>query len=141
MTIADDVVWTLKILCLAKRLLRVPVPLYVNRKNSASIMRRERTPEQTITFRTNPLLTGLEALDEFMRKIEYFKQNPVIRLQVLNFFTLMQLDNMNAEFQALSPEEVYEIFLREFKAAGSSQPALISYLLVMNDLYRKELMH
>ena len=140
MTIADDVVWTLKILCLAKRWLRVPVPLYVNRTNSASIMHRGRTPEQMITFRTNPLLTGLEFLDEFMRGQKFFTENPAVRLQVLNFFTLMQVDNMKTALQALSTEEVYEIFLREFKAAGSSQPALISYLLVMNNLYRNELM-
>ena len=93
-----------------------------------------------ITFRTNPLLTGLEFLDEFMRGQKFFTENPAVRLQVLNFFTLMQVDNMKTALQALSTEEVYEIFLREFKAAGSSQPALISYLLVMNNLYRNELM-
>ena len=138
MTIADDVVWTFKILCLAKRWLRVPKPLYVNRTNAASIMRRERTPEQMITFRTSPLITGLEVLDEFMRGIDYFQKNSVVRLQVLNFFALMQIDNMRDALNALEPTEAYEIFLREFKAAGSSQPALIAYLLMMNNLYRNE---
>ncbi len=139
MTIADDVVWTFKILCLAKRWLRVPMPLYVNRKNAASIMRRERTPEQMITFRTSPLITGLEVLDEFMREFDYFKKNPVVRLQVLNFFALMQIDNMRDALNALEPTEAYEIFLREFRAAGTSQPALLAYLLTMNNLYRNEL--
>ncbi len=138
MTIADDVVWTFKILCLAKRWLRVPMPLYVNRKNAASIMRRERTPEQMITFRTSPLITGLEVLDEFMREFDYFKKNPVVRLQVLNFFALMQIDNMRDALNALEPTEAYEIFLREFRAAGTSQPALLAYLLTMNNLYRNE---
>ena len=139
MTIADDVVWTFKILCLAKRWLRVPMPLYVNRKNAASIMRRERTPEQMITFRTSPLITGLEVLDEFMREFDYFKKNSVIRLQVLNFFALMQIDNMRDALNALEPTEAYEIFFREFRAAGTSQPALLAYLLTMNNLYRNEL--
>ena len=138
MTIADDVVWTFKILCLAKRWLRVPMPLYVNRKNAASIMRRERTPEQMITFRTSPLITGLEVLDEFMREFDYFKKNSVIRLQVLNFFALMQIDNMRDALNALEPTEAYEIFFREFRAAGTSQPALLAYLLTMNNLYRNE---
>lgn len=138
MTIADDVVWTFKILCLAKRWLRVPIPLYVNRTNAASIMRRERTPEQMITFRTSPLITGFEALDEFMRGLDFFQKNPVVRLQVLNFFALMQIENMRDALNALDPTEAYEIFLREFKAAGTSQPALIAYLLTMNNLYRNE---
>ena len=139
MTIAEDVVHTFELICLAKKILRVPVPLYVNRTNADSMMRRERTPEQMITFRTNPLITGLEALEEFMRGLDYFNQNPVVRLQVLNFFILMQIDNMKNALNALDPTEAYEIFLREFTAAGSSQPALIACLLTMNNLYRNEL--
>ena len=92
-----------------------------------------------IKFRTSPLINGLEFLDEFMRGLEFFKQNPVVRLQVLNFFALMQFDNMSEATKALEPQEVYEIFLREFSMAGSSQPALTAYLLVMNNLYRNEL--
>ncbi|MBR6889317.1 MAG: glycosyltransferase [Selenomonadaceae bacterium] len=139
MTIADDVIQTLEIICLAKKILRVPTPLYVWRTNQASWYRRKRSPEQMIKFRTSPLITGLEYLDEFMRGLAFFKKNPVLRLQVLNFFALMQLDNMTAALNELDSTEVYEIFLREFSTAGSSQPALISYLLVMNSLYRKEL--
>ena len=139
MTIAEDVVHTFELICLAKKILRVPVPLYVNRTNADSMMRRERTPEQMITFRTNPLITGLEALEEFMRGLDYFNQNPVVRLQVLNFFILMQIDNMKNALNALDPTEAYEIFLREFTAAGSTQPALVACLLTMNNLYRNEL--
>lgn len=139
MTIADDVIWTLKILCLAKKILRIPAPIYVHRENTSSIMLKKRSPEQMIKFRTSPLINGLEFLDEFMRGLEFFKQNPVVRLQVLNFFALMQFDNMSEATKALEPQEVYEIFLREFSMAGSSQPALTAYLLVMNNLYRNEL--
>ena len=139
MTIAEDVVWTFKIICLAKRFLRVPTPLYVHRENIGSMMLRERTPEQTIKFRISPLIVGVDCLDEFMRGQKFFTDNPAVRLQVLNFFALMQIDNMKTALQALSTEKVYEIFLREFSTSGSSQPALISYLLTMNNLYRNEL--
>ena len=139
MTIADDVIHTFKIICLAKKILRVPPPLYVYRTNKSSWYRRARSPEQMIIFRTNPLILGLDCLDEFMRGLEYFKKNPVVRLQVLNFFMLMQLDNMADALESLDATEVYEIFLREFSKAGSTQPALISYLLLMTNLYRNEL--
>lgn len=139
MTIAEDVIHTFEMICLAKKILRLPMPLYICRENNTSMMRRERTPEQMIKFRTSPLIIGLECLEEFMHRIEFFNQNPVIRLQVLNFFALMQIDSMKNALNALEPQEVYEIFLREFSKAGSSQPALISYLLVMNNIYRNEL--
>ena len=140
MTIAEDVCWTFKIICLAEKLLRVPTPLYIYRSNSGSMMGKKRTPEQEIIFWTNPLIAGLDCLDEFMRGLEFFNQNPVVRLQVLNFFALMHIDNMAEALNKFDSTEVYKIFLREFSKAGSSQPALISYLLVMNNLYRNELM-
>ncbi len=139
MTIADDVVHTLKLICLAENFLRVPTPLYVHRENASSIMLKERPHEQMIKFRTSPLIIGLEILDEFMRDLEFFKQNSNVRLQVLNFFTLIQFDNMSEALKKLEPQEAYEIFLKEFSKAGSTQPALISYLLVMNHIYRSEL--
>lgn len=139
MTIADDVIHTFELVCLAKKWLRVPTPLYVNRTNANSITRRNRSPEQMIAFRTSPLINGLECLDEFMRKIDYFKKNPVVRLQVLNFFMLMQINSMANALNSLEPENIYEIFWHEFSKAGSTQPALIAQLLLMNNLYRNEL--
>ena len=139
MTIAEDVVWTFKILCLSKNFLRIPTPLYIYRSNETSMMGRKRSLESEIIFWTNPLILGLDCLDEFMRGLEYFQKNPVVRLQVLNFFALMQFDNMKDALGSLDAAEVYEIFLREFTKAGSTQPALISYLLLMTNLYRNEL--
>lgn len=139
MTIADDVIWTFKIICLAKKILRVPMPLYVWRTNNSSWYKRKRSTEQMIKFRTSPLINGLDCLNDFMKGLQFFKNNPVVLLQVLNFFALMQFDNMAQALNELEPTSAYEIFLREFSEAGSSQPALISYLLVMNNLYRNEL--
>lgn len=139
MAVAEDVIHTFKLICTAERWLRVPEPLYINRTNSESLIRRERTPEQLIIARTSPLITGLETLEEFMRGLDFFQQNPAVRLQVFNFFALLQIDNMAEAFKKLEPEVAYEILLREFAEAGSSQPALIAYLLLMNNLYRNEL--
>jgi len=139
MMISEDVVWTFELLCLAKKILRLPDPLYIQRTNTASMMRCNRTPEEMIVFRTSPLINGVDLLDEFMSGIEFFRRNEAVRLQVLNFFALMQIKEMSDALNSLSTEEAYEIFLREFAAAGSSQPALIAYLLTMNHLYRNEL--
>ncbi len=103
--------------------------------------RRNRSLKDEIIFWTNPLLGGVEGLSEFISRFEFFSDKPELRLQVLNLFVTIQFNHMVEALKALSPEEVYEIFLREFKAAGSSQPALISYLPVMNNFYRNELMH
>lgn len=139
MKIAEDVCWTFKVICLAKNFLQIPTPLCIIRENASSVTRTRRTPEQMIKLRTSPLITGLDYLDEFMREIKFFKENPVVRLQVLNFFALMQFDNMAEALNEKDAPEIYEIFLREFSEAGSSQPALISHLLLMTNLYRNKL--
>ena len=138
--ISDDIVWALKIIFSAERWLRIPTPLYVQRVVTDSFSRRRRTPERLIKFYASPLTIGMECLDEFMRRREYFKQNPFARLKLLSFFFNFHLDKMKDTLTALSAADAYEIFLREFEAAGNSQAALTAQLLVMNNLYRNELM-
>ena len=139
MTIAEDVIWTLELICLAKNFLRISEPLYVYRGNKFSIMRRTQTPKQMIIFRTNPLINGIDYLEEFMRGQEFFRENPLFKLKVLDFFACINLGNMTEAAKYLTPIEFYEIILHEFSKAGSTQPALIAYLLVMNNIYRNEL--
>ena len=139
MTVFEDVIWTFKLLCAAERWLRIPMPLYVWRNNKKSVFRRTRSPEQTIKFYMSPLIHGLDILDEFTRRIDYFKQNSTERLQVLNFFANIQFYYMKDALNNLDETDAYEIFLREISAAGNSQPALTAYLLLMNNIYRKEL--
>ena len=139
--ISEDFVHTFKSLFLSKKWLRVPTPLYVQRKNTSSMTRKDRLPESEINFWVNPIITGLDILDEFMRGIDFFKTNSAIRLQILNFFMVVQINNMRKALNKFEPAELYEIFQREFLKAGSTQPALISYLLVMNNLYRNELLN
>ena len=139
MRISEDIIWTFKLVCLSKKWLHVPTPLYVQRTNETSMTRRARSPEQELIFWINPLINGLEELDEFMSTIDFFKQNPKIRLQVLNLFASIHFQHVSEALNVLEPQEIYEIFLREFEKAGSSQPALTAYLLLTTNLYRNEL--
>ncbi|MBR0061633.1 MAG: glycosyltransferase family 2 protein, partial [Selenomonadaceae bacterium] len=86
MRISEDIIWTFKLLCLSKRGLRVPNPLYVQRSNETSMTRLQRSPEEELIFWSNPLITGLECLEEFMSGLEYFQENLMEHLQVLNLF-------------------------------------------------------
>ena len=140
MRISEDSIWTFKLLCLAKKILRVPEPLYVYRSSTQSMMKKNRSHEQTISFWTSPLIHGPECLNDFMDGFDVFNQPNDLRLSVLHFFVKISLFCLEEAFKSLTPHEAYKVFLREFVKAGSSQPALISYLLVLNNLYRNELM-
>ena len=139
MRISEDASWTFEIIYLAKKILRVPNPLYVWRSNEDSMTRNARPPEQDLIFWINPLMSGMDILMKFMSGLDFFKQNPAICFQVLDLFANIHFKNMSRAFNVLEPDKIYKLFLREFSKACSTQPALISYLLIMNNLYRNEL--
>ena len=135
---SEDIVWTFKLICLAKKILRVPNPFYVYRMNGDSVTRRKRTPQDEIKFWLNPLMSGLDCLNEFMNDLEFFQTHTDYQFAVLNFFAKIQLDFMAEAFKSLEYQEVYKIFYKEFSKSNGNYSALISYLLVMTNLYRNE---
>ena len=138
MRISEDIVWTFKILCHSKRWLRVPTPLYVHRTNKISMTGRKRTPQYEIRFWLNPLIHGVDCLNEFMDGFELFNRADELRLRVLNFFAKIQFDYMEDAFKSLELYEVYKIFYEEISKSNGDHSALIAYLLVMTNLYRNE---
>lgn len=137
--ISDDLIWTFELICLAKKILRVPTTLYFYRTNTQSVMNKKRPPEQEIRHWTNPLITGIDSLNEFMNGFELFNDKNNLRLYVLNFFAKIQLDFMSNAFNSLDRHEVYKIFCEEFSKSKGDHTALISYLLLMTSIYRNEL--
>ena len=134
--ISEDVLWTFKVVCLAKNFLRVPNQLYVYRsvKNSWSRIKREPTDE--IKFRLDPLIKGLDYLDDFLNANDFFAQNPNYRFDVTNFFVKMQVAGMLGALKKLNRYELYELFHGEF--SDSKHAALIANLLVFVNFYRNK---
>ena len=137
--ISEDVPWTFKIICLAEKFLRVPNRLYVCRTVENSLSRAKRSPQEEIIFWLNPLLNGLDYLDEFISRIKFFEQNPKYRFEVTNFFVKMQLAGMLDAMDKLYLNELYEIFYREFSKGDGRHAALIANLLVFMNYYRNKI--
>lgn len=137
MKISDDLIWTFELICLAKRLLRVPSRLYVYRTNNQSVMNKKRSPEQELRHWINPVISGVDCLDEFMNQFDVFNQPNNLRLYVLNFFAKIQFDFMAKSFKSLERHEVYKIFCEELTKSKGNHTALISYLFIMLNIFRK----
>ena len=131
-TISEDVLWSFKVVCAAKNFLRVPNPLYIHRELKNSWSQIERQPADEIKFWLDPLVKGLEYLDDFMNQNNFFVQNP--RFKVTNFFVKMQVAGMLGALEKLSRNELYEIIRREF--SESRHAALIANLFVSMVYYR-----
>ena len=130
----QDALWTIKIVCLAKKILRVPNRLYVWRTAKNSVTRVERTPEEKIKFRFDLLVKGLDFLDEFMDSFEFFTQNPHYRFDILNNFVRGRKVHVLDALKEFNRYEFYELIHEMFKGRHA---ALIANLFV--NLYRNEL--
>ena len=132
--ISEDVFWTFKIICLAKNFLRMSIPLYVYRSVKSSWSRIKRSPQDEIKFWLDPLVKGLDYLDNFMDEFNFFAQNPNYRFEVTNFFVKMQIAGMLGALKNLNSYQLYKIIHNEF--SDSKHAALIANLFVVMNFYR-----
>lgn len=131
--ISEDVLWTFKVVCLAKTFLRVPNRLYVYRSVKNSWSHVERKPQDKIKFWLSPLKDGLDYLEEFMDAEDFFAQNPNSRFDVTNFFVKMQIAGMLDAAKDLNRYELYDIIHEAFKGKYA---ALIANLFIVMNFYR-----
>lgn len=133
--ISEDVLWSLKIVCLAKNFLRVPNRLYICRSLSDSWSRIARKPADEVKFWLNPLVKGFDYLNDFLEG-DFFCKNPNYRFEVTNFFVKMQVAGMLDALKNLKPSELYEIVHEVF--ADGKNAALIANLFVFMNFYREK---
>ena len=100
---------------------------------------QKRSPQDEIKFWLNPLLTGIDSLNEFMNGVELFNCPNNLRVHVLIFFAMIQLQHMSEVFNTLDLRETFKIFLNEFSNMTDSHPALNSCLLAMMNIHLNEL--
>ena len=133
----EDNIWTQSLIFCAKRFLRVPNAIYVRRHSEGSVMRKEKTPQQTITFWLNPVLLGLKTLDELMDKHEFFQQNPKYRYVVLEKFINEKMTSLFKDSLQLQAFEVYEAIKQRFGDKLGEQAALVSALCAFLNTQQK----
>ena len=131
--ISEDVLWTFKVICLAENFLRIPDQLYICRSRINSWSRIRRNPPDEIKFWLDPLVKGLDYLDDFMKR-DFFNQNPNLRFDVTNFFVKMQIAGMLNALKNLNRCQLYEIVHESF--SDSKHAALIANLFVVMNFYR-----
>ena len=131
--IAEDVLWSFKIICLAENFLRIPNQLYICRSRTDSLSRIKREPKDEIKFWLDPLVKGLDYLNDFMSG-DFFYQNPNFRFDVTNFFVRMQIAGMLDALKNLNRYQLYQIIHETF--SDSKYAPLIAYLFVVMNFYR-----
>ena len=128
---SEDEVWAAGLIFYAKRFLRVNNAVYIRRHSEDSVMRKERTPQQMITFWMNPVILGLDALEKLINKHEFFRKNPKYRYAVLeNFVRTRSMCFFEDSFR-LPPFAVYETIKQKYGEKIGEQDVLVALLCSM----------
>jgi len=124
----EDHIWTLEILFFAKKFLRVPNAIYLYRITDVSLTRGKRTPQQQMNLWINSAILGLKGLDRSLCKINFFKNIPQARFDVLNYFTVKMILASFGYTLRLQPFEIYDGIKQEFGDALGEQDVLVAAL-------------
>ena len=135
--ISEDDIWTYGLVFHAKKFLRVSNAVYIYRKSENSVGRKKRTPQQTVTFWTNPVIRGIKVLDKLMSKHEFFQKNPQYRYAVLEKFVQVRINCFFLDSFQLSPVTVYETIKQEFGDKLGEQDVLVSALCTVINTQQK----
>ena len=127
----EDDIWTYSSIFYAKKLLRVPNAVYIQRLSLNSNVRAKKTPSQLINFWMNPLLLGLKSLDKMISRHDFFKKNPPYRYAVLNRFVNAVFYNILTRTPSIPPFDYYETIKNDFGTQLGEQDVLVAALCTL----------
>ena len=84
--VADDMFFTIQILCLAEKILLIPNAFYVWRQRIDSNCHEDLPVEKKIHRRGGDVIRGIGLLDEFTDKFEFFKTHPAYKYALFDFW-------------------------------------------------------
>ena len=115
MRFSEDLTFSFKCICLAKKYLRIPHLTNIRRELKNSTAKMIIDSQDGVRLWLKILSTNVLILDEFMSRLNFFQINPDCRYEVLKFCTDAHFDMIKNLFQGLEPHEVYKIFYDELQ--------------------------
>ena len=115
MRFSEDLTFSFKCLCLAKKYVRIPNVTNIYRVLKSSTSHKIFSSSEGVNFWLSVVTIGINSLEEFMSTQKFFQQNPAARRDVLKFFIDKHFNMIKNLFQGLEPHEVQEIFFDELQ--------------------------
>ena len=135
----EDILWSFKNLCLAKKILRVVTPCYIHRIRNESLGHKSTKLNSWLGYWMNRTVKGLKLLEDFMLTIDFFKNNPATRYTIINHWVMGDIQLAQNVCKDIQPYLLKEIFQSEFKSDLGDNDVLVSYLFSNSVKLLKEL--
>ena len=103
----EDLIFSFKCLCLSKKYVRVPYVANIIRVRQDSMSKIGGGDNKIFTKWIKVFVDGTNAMDEFMRGLDFFKQNPQLRHKEIGFFIERCFETISALFKDHDEHEIY----------------------------------
>ena len=121
MQLAEDVTFCFKCLCLAKKYVRIPNITNIRRNRKISGSHVLDTLQGNIQNWLYFFFTNTNILDEFMSGLKFFRENPDVQREVLNYYVDVHFDIIRSSVHQKKPHEVQKKFFEALKNPALNQ--------------------
>ena len=126
----EDDLWSFEIFLYAKKYMLIPNACVLHRmRDDAMTFPKDRPLNKHLHYWLDRTINGINFLNDFMDRLEFFKKNPQYRYFVLNRWLSNDLQIVLDSCKHLQPHEVYEIFKTEFEKDLGANDVLVSALI------------
>ena len=123
-----DMIWTMQLICQAKRFLRIPNPLYIYRRRPDSICHTKRSFEDGLYYRGYSIIKGMTFLCDFFKKHKFFQDNPQYAWMFLDKLERRYVKRFTVALLEISPPEAQKVLQKFFTNEFGQFGDVLSYL-------------
>lgn len=140
--VQEDSIWTFELICTAKKFVMVPDAFYIRRQRRdslATVALQREIGVEGIRRKFDRIIHGLKHIDEFMGRLEFFRENPAVRYRSLSQFVTQNLNWIRVAGGNTESHVIYENLREAFKSEMGGHDVLIPFLVANNIRLIKEL--
>ena len=136
----EDMIFSFKCICCAKKYVRIPNAIYIYRQNPYSMTRNKITVEYQLHRYLTVLLKGTSALFQFTDEHRFFSENPKYKSMIINFFIRTNIGwECGVFIKAPSVQGLDKHIFKEFSDDLYDSSILATYLFSILNTYHIEL--
>lgn len=136
---SDDMFFSFYCLMRAKRYVRIPNPFYIWRVHNESVSHKKLLPEDDVRKWITIAVEGTHHLEEFMRKMEFFNQNPRSQFTAMNKIINDQLHYMQPQYLSTPTCTMNELIRAELDRHSTDTKTLLGYVINTLNIVRIQL--
>ena len=138
--VSEDRLWTFGLFLSAKKIVQTPTKgYYLYRSNTKSLSKSARNSLKWINTRILPIINGIKYVDNVMSRLDFFKQNPQSRFEILESVVAMFFGRAFKHSLKNQQRDIYESIKQEIGKNFGEHDVLIAQLITFVNTQQKKI--